>query len=393
MEIDFKTLYHQAPCGYLYAQEDGILIEVNTTFLAFSGYQREEIIGQKRFEDFLTLGGKIYHETHFAPLLQMGGEASQINFDLVRKDGTRFPVLLNAIQQRDEAQQRCYTQFVVLDITQRKQYESELLNARRKSEELLTELSVVNEELSANMEVVEEQRQQLEKLNATKDKFFSIVAHDLRSPLTSLKSFASLLENNLDNISRADLKQMGKELHQTTNTALRMADNLIAWAMMQMNEVSCDPTKIPLRQVIDSVIAVFSWNLADKKIAIDVRVSEGLYVLADLEQIKFVIRNLINNAIKFTPPGGSLSVVSQAPEEDRVELWIADTGVGISPDNQAKLFAVSSKLSTIGTKGEKGTGLGLILAQEFMVLNGGSLRLVESGKGGTTFSIQLKKAH
>ena len=118
MELDFKTLYHRAPCGYLYTKEDGTLIEVNDTFLAFTGYSREEIIDNKRFEDFLTIGGKIYYETHFTPLLHMHGEVSQINFDVVRKDKTRFPVLINAIKQSTSEKEHNYIQFIMLDIQQ-----------------------------------------------------------------------------------------------------------------------------------------------------------------------------------------------------------------------------------------------------------------------------------
>jgi PAS domain S-box-containing protein len=132
MELDFKNLYHHAPCGYLYAMDDGTLIEVNDTFLTFTGYAREEIIGKKRFEDFLTIGGKIFYETHFSPLLHMQGEVSQINFDFIRKDKTRFPVLINAIMQSVNEKQHNHIQFIVLDITQRKQYELELLNAKKK---------------------------------------------------------------------------------------------------------------------------------------------------------------------------------------------------------------------------------------------------------------------
>ncbi|MFM9945531.1 MAG: PAS domain-containing protein, partial [Bacteroidia bacterium] len=235
MELDFKTLYHHAPCGYLYTMEDGTLIDVNDTFLALTGYSREEIIENKRFEDFLSIGGKIYYETHFAPLLHMRGEVSQISFDFIRKDETRFPVLINAIKKSANDKPN-YIQFIVLDITQRKQYEMELMNAKRKSEELLTQLSKVNEELTSNIQVIAEQSHQLEKLNATKDKFFSIVAHDLKSPLNSLKGFSSLLIDHFDHLSKDEILTMSKQLRDSVDNTIKMADNLITWAMVQMGE-------------------------------------------------------------------------------------------------------------------------------------------------------------
>ncbi len=393
MEIDFKTLYNHAPCGYLYTMEDGTLKEVNDTFLTFTGYSREEIIENKSFEDFLSIGGKIYYETHFAPLLKMHGEVSQINFDFIRKDETRFPVLINAIKQSVNEKQHNYIQFIVLDITQRKQYEMELMNAKRKSEELLTQLSNVNKELTSNIQVIAEQSHELEKLNATKDKFFSIVAHDLKSPLNSLKSFSSLLIDHFDHLNKDEILTMSKQLRDSVDSTIKMADNLITWAMVQMKDSQFNEETIKVKDITSNIFDVYQKVAMEKGINISFSVDDSLTIIGDKNQIEFVIRNLVNNAIKFTHKNGFVSLMAKSLPDGLVQISVSDSGVGISDEIKRKLFSISKKQSTNGTAGEKGTGLGLMLSYDFMKLNGGQIDIESSLGKGSTFHTKFKSGH
>lgn len=393
MELDFKTLYNQAPCGYLYTMEDGTLIDVNDTFLAFTGYSREEIIENKRFEDFLSIGGKIYYETHFAPLLHMQGEVSQISFDFIRKDETRFPVLINAIKQSANEKQRNYIQFIVLDITQRKQYEMELMNAKRKSEELLTQLSKVNAALTSNIQVIAEQSHQLEKLNATKDKFFSIVAHDLKSPLISLKSFSNLLIDHFDSLNKDEILTMSKQLSYSVDSTIKMADNLITWAMLQMGDSQFNEEIIKIKDITSNIFDVYQKVALEKGINVSFSVDDSLTIIGDKNQIEFVIRNLVNNAIKFTHKNGFVSLTAKSLADGLVKISVSDSGVGISDEIKRKLFSISRIQSTNGTDGEKGTGLGLMLSYEFMKLNGGQIDIESSLGKGSTFHTTFKSGH
>ncbi|UQD56198.1 PAS domain-containing sensor histidine kinase [Flavobacterium sp. K5-23] len=393
MELDFKTLYHHAPCGYLHTMEDGTLIDVNDTFLAFTGYSREEIIETKRFEDFLSIGGKIYYETHFAPLLHMYGEVSQISFDFIRKDETRFPVLINAIKQSTNEKQHNYIQFSVLDITQRKQYEIELMNAKRKSEELLTQLSKVNKELTSNIQVIAEQSRQLEKLNTTKDKFFSIVAHDLKSPLISLKSFSILLIDHFDNLNKDEILTMSKQLSDSVDSTIKMADNLITWAMVQMGDSQFNEETIKVKDITSNIFDVYQKVALEKGINISFSVDDSLTIIGDKNQIEFVIRNLVNNAIKFTHKNGFVSLTAKSLPDGLVKISVSDSGVGISDEIKRKLFSISKIQSNNGTDGEKGTGLGLMLSYEFMKQNGGQIDIESSLGKGSTFHTKFKSGH
>lgn len=392
MELDFKTLYHHAPCGYLYTMEDGTLIDVNDTFLAFTGYSREEIIENKRFEDFLSIGGKIYYETHFAPLLHMQGEVSQISFDFIRKDETRFPVLINAIKQSANENQRNYIQFIVLDITQRKQYEMELVNAKRKSEELLTQLSKVNAALTSNIQVIAEQSHQLEKLNATKDKFFSIVAHDLKSPLISLKSFSNLLIDHFDSLNKDEILTMSKQLSDSVDSTIKMADNLITWAMVQMGDSQFNEETINVKDITSNIFDIYQKVAIEKGINISFSVDDSLTIIGDKNQIEFVIRNLVNNAIKFTHKNGFVSLTAKSLPDGLVRISVSDSGVGIPDEIKRNLFSINKQI-TNGTDGEKGTGLGLMLSYEFMKLNGGQIDIESSLDKGSTFHTKFKSGH
>jgi len=389
MELDFKTIYNNAPCGYLFTLEDGTLLDVNDTFLAFTGYSREEIIENKRFEDFLSIGGKIYYETHFTPLLHMQGEVSQINFDFIRKDGTRFPVLINAIVQSVNKKHK-HIQIIVIDITQRKQYEMELLNAKRKSEELLLQLSNLNIELTSNIEVIKEQSCQLEKLNATKDKFFSIVAHDLITPLSSLKMFSSLLIEGFDNLNKEEILTMSKQLIDSVDNTIEMADNLITWAMVQMGGYQFNEQTIKVKDITSNICDVYQGVALKKGIHFNCSVEDSLTITGDKNQIEFIIRNLLNNAIKFTHENGFVSLTAISLQDGKVQISVSDTGVGISDEYKRELFSINKKQSTNGTAGEIGTGLGLMLSYEFMKLNGGQIEIESSLGKGSTFHTKFK---
>jgi len=366
---------------------------MNDTFLVFTGYSREEIIENKRFEDFLTLGGKIYYGTHFTPLLNMQGEVSQINFDFIRKDETRFPVLINAIKESANEKRHNYIKFIVLDITQRKQYEMELMNAKRKSEQLLTQLRNVNEDLTSNIQVIAEQRDQLEKLNTTKDKFFSIVAHDLKSPLYSLKSFSNMLIDHIDSLNKDEILNMSKRLRDSVDNTIKMADNLITWAMVQMEDYKFNEETIKVKDIISNICDVYQDVALKKGINVNCSVEDSLTITGDKNQIEFVIRNLVNNAIKFTHKHGFVSLTAKSLPDAQVQISVSDSGVGISDEFKRKLFSISKGQSTKGTNGEKGTGLGLMLSHEFMKLNGGQIDIESSLGKGTTFHTKFKRGH
>lgn len=233
--------------------------------------------------------------------------------------------------------------------------------------------------------------QELRILNETKTKFFTIVAHDLKAPLNSLLSFSSLISRHAESLTAEEIKVMGQKLQESVGNSLKMTENLMMWARSQMNDYSVKPVTVNLKQVVEEILIIFNPIAIQKRIKMKHTIDEGIYVLADYDHIGFVMRNLINNAIKFTGENGTI-VISAEVGNDMVQIAVTDSGVGMEKEQLDKLFDLEKKTSTTGTAGEKGTGLGLRLCKEFLEKNNGTIRAVSQPGKGTTFLVQLPLA-
>ncbi len=229
---------------------------------------------------------------------------------------------------------------------------------------------------------------ELETANRSKDKLFSIVAHDLNNPFTTLMWSIDLLKSSLDNISPEDLNFFVDQLHISINRIYELNKNLLSWARTQSSRIEVKAQNLSLDQLIDENIHLVTEMAEKKQISIIRENSCRESVYADKELLNTVIRNLLTNGLKFTKSGGKITLKAEK-EKQGVTLEIRDTGVGMPPEKVEKLFQVGEKQSTYGTDNETGTGLGLILAKEFIELMGGSI-YVESKEGeGTAFFITI----
>ncbi len=253
------------------------------------------------------------------------------------------------------------------------------------------QIQSTNTTLRHQGELIDQQREHLEKLNHTKDRFFSIVAHDLKSPLNSLSSFSRIVGGYGDKITKEEMIKMAAEIQKSINVTIKMADNLIAWARVQMNDHEFHPQQISINEIVREVYEVYQEVALNKGIELTIHGEEGLTSYGDRNQLMFIIRNLVNNAIKFTPTGGKVTVKAGYQSSD-VVIEVIDSGVGIPKEIIAKLFSASQKQSTKDTEGESGTGLGLLLSYEFVKLNGGKIEVHSEVGKGSTFKIIFKKS-
>ena len=231
--------------------------------------------------------------------------------------------------------------------------------------------------------------QELQKLNAEKDKFFSIIAHDLRSPFSGFLGLTDLMVENTEIFSQAELADFSRSLNESAKHLSQLLENLLEWSQMQKGSINYAPNELSLSAIVSENMEQINQRAIQKGITIRSEVPENQKVFADERMINTILRNLLSNAVKFTRSGGEVTIGSKVINDDRIEISVQDTGIGIPDVNVAKLFKLDEKVSTIGTDNESSTGLGLLLCKEFVEKHAGKI-WVESELGkGSTFSFSL----
>ncbi len=248
-------------------------------------------------------------------------------------------------------------------------------------------LALRNDEIAAQNELLEDQQLRLKEVNAAKDKLFSIISHDLRAPIASIKGFIEVLKDG--GFTEEELELILNKLHVETDSTYKMMDNLLHWAKIQMQGVNTEKVFFKLDQLIQETIRLYAPISETKQIHVINEIAETVVVKADENQIKIVFRNLLSNAIKFTPEHGQITI-SYEKLETHIKVCIKDTGVGITQESLEKIMK-NDHFSTQGTLGEKGTGLGIQLSRGFIENNGGSLSIEKNPTGGSIFCFTLPK--
>ena len=249
----------------------------------------------------------------------------------------------------------------------------------------------ITEQKTAELKL-KENEEKLKVANATKDKFFSIIAHDLRSPLNNILGFSELLIERIQTTDIEEAKKFATIINTSTKNNLHLLDNLLTWGKTQMERVEFKPENLKLIPIVEKVFSVVSSTASLKNIKLISSVSDDIVVNADQNMLRTILRNLIQNAIKFTNSGGNIDI-SAVSQQDHFEISVTDNGVGISDENKEKLFGADVNFTMRGTKNEGGSGLGLILCKEFVEKHGGKIWVEsELGKGSVfKFTLPLKK--
>ena len=229
---------------------------------------------------------------------------------------------------------------------------------------------------------------QLEEINSNKDKFFSVIAHDLQSPFTVLLGLSQILSEDFDNLKDAEKRKFINEIQRTSKNLYSLINNLLQWSSMQIGKIQFRPIRIDLCDAVFRIIEMYSINAIAKNIKIINNINPDTFVFADQNMLHSIIQNIFLNAVKFTNTGGQITISSVA-SDDFITLNISDTGVGIPKERMNKLLKIDSHFSTEGTSGEKGTGLGLILCKEFIEKNGGKLYIESECNKGTSIKFSL----
>jgi len=255
------------------------------------------------------------------------------------------------------------------------------LEIRRKNIEL--------QEINDNLEkLVEERTKELATANATKDKFFTIIAHDLKNSFNGLLGYSTILLSDFDSFEDQDKIKMISSIKQVSESTYKLLQNLLDWARVQTGLIAFSPEDIQLNALLKDEFYMQRKLAEQKNIQLDVRMEENIHVVADYNMLATVVRNLLSNAVKFTKSGGTV-LLSLKKVENWAEISIKDTGIGISKENLAKLFQVNENFKTFGTNNEEGTGLGLILCKEFILKNKGEILVNSEMEVGTEILVRL----
>ena len=235
---------------------------------------------------------------------------------------------------------------------------------------------------------LQESENKLKEANASKDKFFSIIAHDLRNPFNAVIGFSNLLRENISDFDLNEISEYIGYINDSAINAYTLLGNLLDWARSQTNSIQFKPEAVNIGDVITSTFVILSGEATKKNISISSSIPPESIVLADSNMISTVFRNLISNAIKFTPTGGAINIYSNIID-GLCEFTVEDNGVGIQQKDIEKLFRIDTKVYTKGTAEESGTGLGLILCKEFIEKNSGTIHVESEPGKGSKFIVTL----
>jgi len=256
-----------------------------------------------------------------------------------------------------------------------------LLQQKKKHEELNSQLNESNQRLL-------ESEKNLIAINSTKDKFFSIISHDLRNPFAAIVSFSRILKRDINNLTKDELKELAIELDKSVLKINNLLENLLQWSRSQTGKIKYKPEYIAIHEIVKENIVLFRNNAREKQLSLVDKVDDNIPVWADRNMTDTVIRNLLSNALKYTDARGKI-VISSEIKDQKVFISVEDTGVGMSDECKSKIFRSDTLHSTYGTMDEKGSGLGLLLCKEFVEKQGGKIVFTSRLNQGTTFTFSL----
>ena len=358
-----EELYHDAPCGYLSFNRDGVIYNLNKTLENWLGYSRKEIIGKLRIQDLFKIGGKIYFETHFFPLIRIQGFANEINFEIKKKDKSTFPALINVKEIKGQTVNDNRYRASIFDISDRKRYEQELINSKIKAEEI----------------------------SKAKADFLATISHEIRTPLNAILGIGDLLAKTPLN---AKQKEYSDILRHSSDNLLSLINNLLDLSKMQAKDVKLEEKPFSVRRLSESLIHTFEIKCKEKGIKLSAEIDDAIptYISGDPIKLNQILTNLLGNAIKFTCKGHVKLKVSLIEIEDKrlsLHFEVEDTGMGIPEDKLQSIFKEFSQASYDVNLKFGGTGLGLSITQKLLQLHQSEIK-VESKLGkGSVFRFKI----
>ena len=358
-EDNFRRTLDDSPFGVRIVTAEGETIYANRAILDIYGYDSIEEIRTTPIKNRYTPESYAEFQIRYDKRRQGEESPSEYEISIVKKNGEvrRLQVFRKEVLWNDERQY----QVLYRDITDHKKAEEEI--------KLKNEL--------------------LQAIIAEKDKFFSILAHDLRGPLSTFVAATQILTEEIQTMDMEEIEEITLSMKTSATNIYSLLENLLEWSQLKQGGMYFVPEKLNLKKNIGACIDVLSESAKGKGIKIAISIPDEMEVFADNHMFDTVIRNLVSNAIKFTPVGGKVSVTADCKSDHSIEVKISDSGIGMTPELKNKLFLLNENTSRKGTEGEPGTGLGLLLVKEFIEKHGGKIWVDSEVGKGSTFSFTI----
>ncbi|HEX7534083.1 MAG TPA: PAS domain S-box protein, partial [Syntrophales bacterium] len=389
---DISDLYNNAPCGYHSLGPEGTFLRMNDSELRWLGYTRDEIIGKKHFSDILTPKSRqLFQEIY--PVFKERGWAGNLEVDVIRKDGTILPVLLNATAIRDTDGNYIMSRSTLFDNTERKRTEAEL---DRYHEGLEAMVGIRTNELELKNAELEETRVAAVSANQAKSDFLASMSHELRTPLNAIIGFSDVLLNAYFGALNEKQKEYTIDILESGKHLLNLINDVLDISKVEAGKMELELAPAEIGNLLASCVVMIKEKTQKHGIDIKVDIPKELLsfeMFADQRKIKQIMFNLLSNAAKFTPNGGAitLSAVRMLQEgKGFLEVSVTETGMGIPPEYQEKIFESFYQIRGGLTDKTPGTGLGLSVAKQLVELHGGEIRLKSGGREkGSQFCFTL----
>jgi len=372
-----------------------IATEINFKYQIINAYKNLAEVHQKlgnfemaldNYQNYINEKEKIYSEENKRAIAEL-----QAKYELEKKDKEnerlRHGQQLNNAQINNQQLIIGFVLFIllgtfILSVVFHRRYQQ--------NQKLNIQLSLKNKEIEDHQKNVEKLNSDLTEANRSKDKFFSILAHDLKSPFNSLLILTQLLLDDYDTFTSEERKQFISQIKSSAENTYSLLENLLEWASVQSNKAVIVKEKINLSKISNEAISLLSAVAKNKNINLNSKISNHLCAFADKNMISTVLLNIMSNAVKFTPRDGKIEVAAYE-KNNHIEVEISDSGVGISEQNLQKLFKPDEKFQTVGTEREKGTGFGLLLCKEFVEKNKGEIWVTSEEGKGSRFNFSLPR--
>ncbi|MFH0736145.1 MAG: ATP-binding protein [bacterium] len=374
-EEKLKIIFNSLSDVVYSLNKDFIIVSINSSVERILDYKVSSILGKNITKLGILTPDSLYKAVDYANRIFAGEILPSVTLEFIARDGSIRIGEVNSTLANLNSEPINIS--VARDITERIDTEKRL--------------NLVNSQLISLNNKLNISTKQLSELNASKDKFFSIISHDLRSPFMGLLGLSDLLKTDYNNLIDSERVFIFDSINNSIKKIYNLLDNLLQWSKIQTGRVQYNPQKVTLKNIVIKTTELLQANIYQKNISLNIAFDDTVLVYADIISLESVFQNLISNAIKFTYPYGKISI-NVVKLDDMIQIEISDSGIGINESEITKLFKIDEQFTTHGTNEEVGSGLGLILCKEHILKNGGKIWVKSKVGAGTTFYFTLKNA-